>query len=53
MKAIVVPALFVAVLTLAIASPGVSISAASNPQGQSGVDRLYVIYCGDGSGFDE
>jgi N-acyl homoserine lactone hydrolase len=53
MKAIVVPALFVAVLTLAIASPGVSISAASNPQGQSGVDRLYVIDCGDGSGFDE
>ena len=43
----------VAVLALAIAIPGLRISAAPNPQVKSGVDRLYVIDCGDGSGPDE
>gem|GEM_PF-5930873 len=38
---------------LAAAIPVVRISAASNPQVKSGVDRLYVIDCGDGSGSDE
>ena len=43
----------VAVLALAIAIPGLRISAAPNAQVKSGVDRLYVIDCGDGSGPDE
>jgi hypothetical protein len=41
-----------AVLALATAIPGARVSAASNPQAKSGVDRLYVIDCGDGSGPD-
>jgi N-acyl homoserine lactone hydrolase len=43
----------VAVLVLAAAVPGVRISAAPKPQVKSGVDRLYVIDRGDGSGPDE
>jgi len=43
----------VAVFALMIAVRGVRISAAPNPQVKSGVDRLYVIDCGDGSGTDE
>ena len=43
----------VALLALATAIPGTRISAAPNPEGKSGVDRLYVIDCGDGSGPDE
>ena len=43
----------VAVWVLATAIPGVQISAASSSQLKSGVDRLYVIDCGDGSGSDE
>jgi N-acyl homoserine lactone hydrolase len=52
-KACVTLTLSVAVLVLAIALPGIRISAAPNPQPKSGVDRLYVIDCGDGSGSDE
>jgi N-acyl homoserine lactone hydrolase len=53
MKAIVTYALCASVLTLATARPGVQVSTASNPQVKSGVDRLYVIDCGDGSALDE
>ena len=53
MKASVTFAFSVAVLALATAIPGVRISAVPNPQAKSGVDRLYVIDCGDGSGSDE
>jgi len=53
MKANVAFGLPVAVLALTIAIPGVRISAAPDPQVKSGVDRLYVIDCGDGSGPDE
>ena len=53
MKANVTLGFSVAVLALATAIPGVRISAAPNPQVKSGVDRLYVIDCGDGSGTDE
>ena len=53
MKANVTLGFSVAVLALATATPGVRISAAPNPQVKSGVDRLYVIDCGDGSGTDE
>jgi hypothetical protein len=53
MKAIFAYTLFVVVLTLTIAFPHARISAASNPQIKSAVDRLYVIDCGDGSGPDE
>ena len=42
-----------AALALATAIPGMRISAAPNPEVKSGVDRLYVIDCGDGSGPDE
>jgi hypothetical protein len=45
--------LLVAALVLAAAIPGMRISAAPAPQVKSGVDRLYVIDCGDGSGPDE
>jgi glyoxylase-like metal-dependent hydrolase (beta-lactamase superfamily II) len=38
---------------LLAAIPDMEISAASNPQLKSGVDRLYVIDCGDGSATDE
>jgi N-acyl homoserine lactone hydrolase len=38
-------------LTAAISEP--RISAAANQQAKSGVDRLYVIDCGDGKGPDE
>jgi glyoxylase-like metal-dependent hydrolase (beta-lactamase superfamily II) len=53
MKANVTLGFSVAVLALATATLGVRISAAPNPQVKSGVDRLYVIDCGDGSGPDE
>src|ERR1700685_2125765 len=43
----------VAVLALAAAIPSMPISVAPNPEVKSGVDRLYVIDCGDGSGPDE
>ena len=53
MKANVAFTFLVAVLALATAIPGMKISASPNPQVKSGVDRLYVIDCGDGSGPDE
>jgi N-acyl homoserine lactone hydrolase len=53
MKANVTFGFSVAVLALTIAIPGVRISAAPDPQVKAGVDRLYVIDCGDGSGPDE
>lgn len=53
MKPIVTCAFFVAVLALALAILGVRVSAAADPQVRSGVDRLCVIDCGDGSGSDE
>lgn len=53
MEATVNCTFLVAVLALATAIPGMRISAASNPQVECGVDRLYVIDCGDGSGPDE
>jgi N-acyl homoserine lactone hydrolase len=40
-------------LTLATAVSGMRLSAAADAQVKSGVDRLYVIDCGDGSGQDE
>jgi N-acyl homoserine lactone hydrolase len=40
-------------LMLAAVISGMRLSAASNPPVKSGVDRLYVIDCGDGSGSDE
>jgi N-acyl homoserine lactone hydrolase len=43
----------VAVWSLATAIFVARIFAAANPQPKSGVDRLYVIDCGDGSGRDE
>ena len=43
----------VAVFALASAIPGARTSAVLNAQLKSGVDRLYVIDCGDGSGSDE
>jgi len=43
----------VALLTLATAIPGARISAAADPESKPGVDRLYVIDCGDGSATDE
>jgi len=39
--------------TLASATPGMLLSAVSNPQVKSGVDRLYVIDCAEGTGPDE
>jgi N-acyl homoserine lactone hydrolase len=53
MRAIVKCSFFIAVLVLAIAIPDARISAAPIPQAKSGVDRLYVIACGDGRGPDE
>jgi N-acyl homoserine lactone hydrolase len=53
MKASVTFAFSVAVLALATAIPVVRISAAPDPQVESGVEHLYVIDCGDGSGPDE
>jgi N-acyl homoserine lactone hydrolase len=53
MKAIVKGTFVVAVLAGAIAIPVVRICAAPSPQTNSGVDRLYVIDCGDGSSPDE
>jgi N-acyl homoserine lactone hydrolase len=53
MKANVAFTFLIAVLALATAIPGMKISAFPNPQVKSGVDRLYVIDCGDGSGPDE
>ncbi len=41
------------VLALAAAMPGMRIAAAPNAEVKSGVDSLYVIDCGDGSGPDE
>ncbi len=45
--------LFIAASALAAAIAAVGIYAARKPQANSGVDRLYVIDCGDGSGNDE
>jgi N-acyl homoserine lactone hydrolase len=53
MKANVTFTFLLAFSALATAIPGMRISAAPNPQVKSGVDRLYVIDCGDGSGPDE
>ena len=53
MEAKVKRTFLVAVLALATAIPSMRISAAPNPGVKSGVDRLYVIDCGDGSGPDE
>ena len=53
MEADVKRTFFVAALALATATSGLRISAAPNPEAKSGVDRLYVIDCGDGSGPDE
>ena len=53
MKANVTFGFSVAVVALAVATSVVRISAAPNPEVKSGVDRLYVIDCGDGSGPDE
>jgi N-acyl homoserine lactone hydrolase len=53
MKANVKYTFLVVVLALATTISGMQISAAANPQVKSGVDRLYVIDCGDGSGPDE
>ena len=53
MKAIFKTTFFVAALALAIVVLGVSISAAPNPQAKSGVDRLYVIDCAEGTGPDQ
>ena len=52
MKAKVNCTVLIVVLTLGAAIPGMRVSAA-DPQVKSGVDRLYVIDCGDGSGTDE
>jgi glyoxylase-like metal-dependent hydrolase (beta-lactamase superfamily II) len=41
------------VLALAVAADGARVYAASDVKAPSGVDRLYVIDCGDGSGPDE
>jgi glyoxylase-like metal-dependent hydrolase (beta-lactamase superfamily II) len=43
----------VAFLVLATTGGGLRISAAVDPQVKFGVDRLYVIVCGDGSATDE
>jgi glyoxylase-like metal-dependent hydrolase (beta-lactamase superfamily II) len=40
-------------LVLVASMPSMEISAFPNRQPKSGVDRLYVINCGDGSGTDE
>lgn len=53
MKEIAKRTALVAALMLAIAVAGVRISATPGPQVKSGVDRLYVIDCGDGIGPDE
>jgi len=53
MEAKVERTFLVAVLALATAIPSMRISAAPNPEVKYGVDRLYVIDCGDGSGPDE
>ena len=42
-----------AVMALASVALGTRLFAAPNAKGSSGVDRLYVIDCGDGSGPDE
>jgi N-acyl homoserine lactone hydrolase len=52
MEANVRYAFLVGFLAVAMAAPSGRIAAA-NPQDKSGVDRLYVIDCGDGSGPDE
>src|SRR5271169_2753834 len=46
-------AFLIAALALPSAIPSMRISAAPNPEVKSGVDKLYVIDCGDGSGPDE
>jgi N-acyl homoserine lactone hydrolase len=46
-------ALLFAVLSLSVATQAARIPATASPQVRSGVDRLYVIDCGDGSGPDE
>jgi len=45
--------ILIAASALAAAIPAMHISAAPKPQAKSGVDRLYIIDCGDGSGPDE
>lgn len=45
--------LLLACWVLATSIRGLEILAAPNPRVMSGVDRLYVIDCGDGSGTDE
>jgi N-acyl homoserine lactone hydrolase len=52
-KLMVERTLLFAALLLAVAMPGMRTSAASNASAKTGVDRLYVIDCGDGSGPDE
>ena len=53
MRTTVKAAFLAATLALAVVVSGVRISAASGQQAKSGVDRMYVIDCGDGSGPDE
>src|SRR4051812_34051343 len=53
MKAIVRCARVAVVLLFSIGFPRAPVSAALNQPVKSGVDRLYVIDCGDGSAPDE
>ena len=53
MKTILRSTFLIALWLLPIAMPRVRVSAAPNAPATSGVDRLYVIDCGDGRGTDE
>ena len=53
MKAYASCAFVAAVLTLGTAIPWTEMPAAADPEVKPGVDCLYVIDCGDGSGPDE
>ena len=53
MKAIMKRTFFVGPIALAMTMSGVHSSAGPNDKVKSGIDRLYVIDCGDGSGPDE
>ena len=53
MNANVICTSFAAVLILATSVPSMQLSAIVDTHVKSGVDRLYVIDCGDGSGSDE
>lgn len=53
MKASIICMIFSGAFALVIALSPMGSSAAPNPQARSGIDRLYVIDCGDGSGPDE